>query len=106
MRFPKKLVVEKLSFKRYILYEGGWKRIATISVMGTAVLISAFNAYNFFRLSKKSNLYSDGIFLQQAGVKGSEMGPMYYNNKRQEDETIKCNLDTQKKLQYGSTYYD
>ena len=77
-----------------------------MSVIGTAVLFSAFGTYNFIRHSKKSNLYSDGVFLQEAGVRGSESGSMYYNNKRQEDETIKCNLDTQKKLQYGSTYYD
>ena len=106
MAIPKKLVAKKKSFKNYIMYEGGWKRIAKLSVGAGVCIFGAFSFLRFYNISKKSQLYSDGILLQKSGVIGSELSPMYYNEKRQEDEKVKCRVDTSKKLSFGETYWN
>jgi hypothetical protein len=106
MAIPKKASALKPSFKRYVLYEGGWKRIAKLSLGFAVSVIATINFGHFYKISKTRKRYSDGSLLHELGVKGSEVGPLYYNDNRSEDEKIKCSVDTKKKLPYGQTYCD
>ena len=41
--------------------------------------------------------------MYEAGVKGSDMGKMYYNEKRPQPEFSKCIIDTSQKIGFHET---
>ena len=60
-----------------------------------------YNVYKHVKAQRLNRAWHDGLLLSKSGQKGSEMGELYYNENRKEDESIKVSVDTTKKVTYG-----
>jgi hypothetical protein len=68
--------------------------------------VLGFGTYQFYQFRKRENMfkgYYQGLELHEAGVKASDMGPMYYNEKRDQPDFTKCTIDTSQKVRYGQS---
>jgi hypothetical protein len=104
MGIPRKVQAVQPSFVRYFLKEGGWQSLLKFAVGVTVVGYGGYSLNKFVRSQRLHASYINGIKLHETGTKGSEIGPMYYNEKRSEPDFVKCKVDTSKKLHYGENY--
>ena len=104
MAIPRKTQALQPSFKRYFFKEGGWQSVLKFAVSVSIVGYVSYKAFMAFKKQKLRGNFENGCKLYDSGVKGSEIGPMYYNEKRTEPEFAKCTVDTSKKLQFGESF--
>jgi hypothetical protein len=102
MAIPKKIQPVESPWKRYILREGGWKRVIKVSIGLGIIAILASKFLSTYKDIKRQKLYSDGERLLLAGQKGSEMD-LYYNENRKREESLKPIVDTSEKVPFGQT---
>lgn len=106
MGIPRKTANVAPSFKQFFINEGGWK--AVVKVFGGIGLV-CFGGYQFYKFQKQQRMgrsYTEGLALYEAGVKASDMGPEFYNEKRPQPEFAKCQVDTSQKVRYAQTILD
>ena len=106
MGIPRKTIDVTPSFKRFFTKESGWKSV--VKVFGGVGLVCFFS-YQFYQFQKHQRIFkshSEALELYEAGVQASDMGHQYYNEKRQQPDFAKCQVDTTHKLRYGQSMLD